>query len=114
MNTRTLTILAAAIAVTAVSFTAPASAISLGTAGQTVTQSLDKPIIEVGNKWHGKKHGNKWHGKHGKHFQFGFYPSYGHGYGPGYGHGYGYGGCFQKVKAWVSGYYVWTTINLCN
>ena len=43
MNTRTLTILAAAIAVTAVSFTAPASAISLGTAGQTVTQSLDKP-----------------------------------------------------------------------
>ena len=109
MNTRTLTILAAAIAVTAVSFTAPASATSLGTAGQTITQSLDNPIIEVGKK-HGKKwHGKKWHGKkwHGKHFQHGLYPVY-----P-YPQPYGYGGCYQKVKAWVNGYYVWTTINLC-
>ena len=110
MNTRTLTILAAAIAVTAVSFTAPASATSLGTAGQTITQSLDNPIIEVGKK-HGKKwHGKKWHGNwHGKHFG-----PYHHGLYPTYPYGHGYGDCYQKVKAWVNGYYVWTTINLCH
>lgn len=101
MNTRNLTILAAAIAVTAISFTAPASATSLASAGQVITQSLDNPMIEVGNKWHGKK---KWRGKH---FHHGYYPVYG------YPRPYGHGGCYQKVKAWVNGYYVWTTINLC-
>ena len=108
MNARILTIAAAAIAVTAVGVTTPASATSLGAAGQTIAQGFDSPIVEVSKK-HGKRHGKRWHGKrwHGRHHGHkGFY--YGH-YAP-----YGYGGCFKQVQALVGGYYVWTTVNICN
>jgi hypothetical protein len=113
MNTRILTIAAAAIAVTAIGFTAPASATSLGAAGQTIAQSVDSPVIQVGKKGGGKKWGgkggHKWHGKkwHGKHYGY-------KGFHYGLHAPYHYGGCYQQVQALVNGYYVWTTVNLCN
>jgi hypothetical protein len=75
MNTRILTIAtAAAIAVTAFGFNAPASAAPLGLASQTMAQSaaqsLDSPVLEISKKggkkgkWGGKK--GKWGGKKGK------------------------------------------------
>lgn len=109
--TRILTIAAAAIAVTAIGFTAPASATSLGAAGQTIAQSVDSPILEVGKKWgkrgkhrrHGKWHGGgrKWHGGGRRH---GYYPRH---------RGYHYGGCYQQVQLNIAGHYVWQTINVC-
>jgi hypothetical protein len=122
MNIRIITI-AAAAAIAAVGFAAPASATSLGAAGQTIAQSLangvDSPVLQVGKKhgkhgkWHGKhgkwhgKHG-KWHGKHGKWHgpSYGFYPTYG--YAP-----YPYGGCYQQVQVKFGGHYVLQTVNIC-
>jgi hypothetical protein len=120
MNIRILTI-ATAVAITAIGFTAPASAMTLGSAGQAIAQSVDSPVLEVGKKhggkkwggkkWggkHGKWHGggHKWHGKKwgGKHY--GYYPSY-------HGH-YNHGGCFQQVHMLIGGHYVWQTVNICN
>jgi hypothetical protein len=107
MNFRIIAI-AAAATVAAVGFAAPASATSLGAAGQTISQSLaqgvDSPVLQVGKKWHGKKHGKK-HGKwygHG----YGFYPTYG--YAP-----YHYGGCFKQVQVNFGGHYVWQTVKIC-
>jgi hypothetical protein len=82
MNIRILTIAAAtAIAVTAFGFNAPASAVPLGLASQTMAQSsassLDSPVLEISKKggkkgkWGGHKgkwggHKGKWGGKKGK------------------------------------------------
>ena len=121
MNIRIITI-AAAAAIAAVGFAAPASATSLGAAGQTIAQSLstgvDSPVLQVGKKhgkhgkhgkWHGGhgKHG-KWHGKHGKWHGhgYGFYPAYG--YAP-----YPYGSCYQQVQVNLGGHYVLQTVKIC-
>jgi hypothetical protein len=114
MNFRIIAI-AAAATVAAVGFAAPASATSLGAAGQTISQSLaqgvDSPVLQVGKKWHGKKHGKKhgkWHGKkHGKWYGhgYGFYPTYG--YAP-----YHYGGCFKTVQVNLGGHSVWQTVKI--
>jgi hypothetical protein len=114
MNIRIIAIAAAAIA--AVGFAAPASATSLGAAGQTIaqamTQGVDSPVLQVGKKhgkhgkWHGKKHG-KWHGKHKWHGHgYGYYPTYG--YAP-----YPYGGCYQQVQVNFGGHYVLQTVKIC-
>jgi hypothetical protein len=112
MTIRIITI-AAAAAVAAIGFAAPAAATSLGAAGQTIAQSVDSPVLQVGKK-HGKhgKHG-KWHGGHGKQAKwhgnghgFGFYPTYG--YAP-----YPYGGCYQQVQMNFGGHYVLQTVNIC-
>lgn len=115
MNIRIITI-AAAATVAAINFAAPASATSLGAAGQTIAQSFDKgvdsPVLQVGKKHgkHGKWHGGhgKWHGKHGKWhgYGYGFYPAYG--YAP-----YHYGGCFKQVQVNFGGHYVWQTVKIC-
>jgi hypothetical protein len=115
----TIRIITIAAAVAAIGFAAPASATSLGAAGQTISQGLangvDSPVLQVGNKhgkhgkWHGKhaKHG-KWHGKHGKWngHGFGYYPAYG--YAP-----YPYGGCYQQVQVNLGGHFVLQTVNIC-
>jgi hypothetical protein len=114
MNIRIITI-AAAATIAAVGFAVPASATSLGAAGQTIAQSLaegvDSPVLQVGKKhgkWHGK-HG-KWHGKHGKWHGhgYGYYPSYYGSYAP-----YHYGGCFKQVQVQFGGHYVLQTIKIC-
>jgi hypothetical protein len=114
MTIRIATI-AAAAAIAAVGFAAPASSAPLGAAGQTIAQTVDNPILQVGKKhgkhgkWHGKhgKHG-KWHGKHGKWYGhgYGFYPTYG--YAP-----YAYGGCYKQVQVQFGGHYVLQTVNIC-
>jgi hypothetical protein len=114
MNIRIIT-LAAAAAVAAIGFAAPASATSLGAAGQTISQSLakgvDSPVLQVGKKHgkHGKWHAghHKWHG-HGRWHGpvYGYYPTYG--YAP-----YPYGGCFKQVQVLVGGHYVLQTVNIC-
>ena len=121
MNIRTITI-AAAAAVAAVGFAAPASATSLGAPvqiiGQSISQSLangvDSPVLQVGKK-HGK-HG-KWHGKHGKHGKWhghGNWHGNGYGYYPTYGYApYPYGGCFKQVQVQFGGHYIWQTIRIC-
>ena len=112
MNIRILTI-ATAVAITAIGFTAPASAMTLGTAGQAITQSVDSPVHEVSKKHRGKRHGGRWGGRHGKWHghkwggkRYGYYPRHrGH---------YSYGGCFQQVHMLIGGHYVWKTVNICN
>ncbi len=106
-------IITIAATVAAVGFAAPASATSLGAAGQTIAQGVDSPVLQVGKKWHGKKHGKhgKWHGKHGK--WHGKWHGHGYGYYPTYGYPYHYGGCFKQVQVQFGGHYVWQTVKIC-